>query len=127
MSIALEVIVKGNMKRSGYVMNVDALALDDRMIELQGVVAAIDNTVTKFSTEAKEMLAADVGNNVKRGALTELLEMNDEIPQAIDSIESVFVESMFFKSPERVAELARQRKRFNTLVNKINKHLDTNK
>ena len=123
MTIALETIVKGNMKRAGYVMNVDALALDDRMVELQGVLTAIDNTVNNFAADTKDTMGADVTEGARNLALTELLDRNNEIPEAIQSIQTVFSESMFFKSPARVEELTKQQRRFNTLVNKINKHL----
>jgi hypothetical protein len=123
MTFALETIVKGNMKRSGFVMNVDALALDDRMVELQGILTAINNTVNNFATDTKDTLGADVTEGARRLALTELLDRNEEIPEAIQSIQIVFSDSMFFKSPARVEELAKQQRRFNTLVNKINKHL----
>lgn len=126
MTIGLETIVKGNMKRQGYVLSVDALALDDRMVELQQVMESLDHTVKTFGTDAKELMGADVLPAAKNGALEELLESNDELGDAIKSLECVFTDSMFFKSPAKVEELKKYQRRTTALINKINKFLDTN-
>ena len=125
MTTRLADIIKANAKKNGITFSADGLELDDRIVELTHLEANLTRTINNFAREAKEFFEADVNDSVKERALLELAETNNELGDAVESLQIVYRESMFLTSTAKEEDMTKLMRKYNAIVNKITKFCTT--